>query len=84
MTGSPHPRPGRAPYELHRAYLRGVLTHMELASQLLMSGADEATIRREVPDPELVEEYLRAKARADSSEKTIWIGGGSFTEKPDG
>jgi len=53
-----------------------------MASQLLMAAADEDTVRREVPDPELVGEYLEAKEGAGSGEKPIWIG--SFTGDPDG
>jgi len=56
--------PERTPADVHRDWLNGLLMDGELIYQLMECGADDETVRREVPDRELLKgyfEYVRKK-----------------------
>ena len=48
----------RTPADVHRDWLNGLLTNGEFTYYLLKCGADDETVRREVPDRELLRDYF--------------------------
>lgn len=51
------------PADVHRAWLLGILTNGEFVFQLSECGADDETVRREVPDSSLLEDYFEYVSR---------------------
>lgn len=61
------------PAGVHRAWLSGLLTNSEFIVHLDRIGADEETVRREVPDSELLREYFEfvRDRRSESEDVTV-------------
>lgn len=77
-------RPGniyaKTPADVHREWLSGALTNGEFVFELARCGADDETVRREIPDSALLEdyfEYMRRKRSplASSFRKTVGSSG---------
>lgn len=69
----------KTPADVHRAWLSGVLTNGEFIFELSKLGADDETVRREVPDSALLEgyfEYVRRKRAGEPSGFVLSEGGG--------